>query len=589
MLLCASLFSVANVDSLLNELRKEEDAFNKKTSEIILELRRRSTEIHSDSLRHNVNLQYALRLIYLAEAKAAQEELIGICSSESAPDYLKHMAYIYLSLLPGTEEKRKEYLEMAGRMSRNASDSADLWQAYGMVYKSSNRYASAEIEFLKAIELYTQLKMYNKLATTYNNLGTLYGMQGEIEKAEEAFSKCLDFAIEQDDKSLIMNSFINMGHVEDIKGNYRASNDYMRRAKAIAQEEGNVSYLQAIYEGISTYYVQMGKFDSAYAYAIKAHDIHDSLEDNHRLQGYMIAEERFKTADRKQRIAELELAESEQRRLLERKGNRLRFIVTIVVFLLVACALLFAYSLSLKKRNLVLKELAERNTELYLKKIDEIIKVSELKTVNAILEGQEIERKRIAADLHDRLGSMLSTVKLHFAEMEERLSKLENNNAQQLSSASTLLDEAVLEVRRISHNMATGVLAGFGLGAAIEDLAENLKRTRQVEVITDLHLGDNRMPHNIEITAYRIIQELITNILRHADATSITIQSVKHSDHLNIMVEDNGKGMDTSESEDGMGWRNIRERVAVFNGEIHIDTARGRGTIIDINLPLDPV
>jgi signal transduction histidine kinase len=586
MLFSVQFSSASGIDSLLKIIQNSDVNFTWISSETLLELRLRRDEISDDSLRFIVDQKYAMRLYYVAEARLAQEELLKICAAAKTYPSIVSSCYLYLAALPGAPTKKMEYIRMAAQLVKNDLDSASIFLAYADVYTSLGQNDEAVKNYLKAISIYRKYNEENNLATAYNNLGTHYAQNEAYKAAEVAFQKCLDYALSTDDKSLQVNCYINLGQIMDIKGNTRGALQYLHRAENIALSDGIITNLYTIYHSMGIAHYMQKQYDSAYDYSILALVMKDSLLDLRRMQGYAMAEERYKTAERKQRIAELEVAEQVQRQAVADKENRIRFILTLSVALLIACGLLAALVFSLKKRNIILKELADRNTELYLKKIDEIVKSSELKTVNAILEAQEIERKRIAADLHDRLGNVLSTIKLHFKGIEARLNKIESESAQQVGEAAIMIDQAVQEVRRISHDMASGVLSGFGLEAAIEDLAENLKRTRQIEVFTDLHLGNSRMSHKVERTIYKILQELVTNTLKHAEASEIQIQSVKHSDHLSFVFEDNGKGMSLKQDIEGMGLKNIRERLEGLGGKFNIDSAPLRGTIVNIEIPL---
>lgn len=582
------VFSVFGIqtDSLLKKITSPGWSFDPAITQAILLLREHRHELPNDSVRFRVDMIHAMRLYYVGEVRLAQDEMLRVCEMAKPYPDIMHKCFLYLAALPGTTKKRLEYVQMATSYNRLLSDSADIWLALGDIYKESDNSVLAESYFLKAMDLYRKLKMPYEMATCFNNLGTLYAMKASYKQARNAFEKCLEFALEAEAKNLQMSSFINLGQIRDIEGDAHGAFAYLRKAEQIAIEGGLVSNLYSVYLSMGIAFAQINRYDSAYEYAIKSDIMKDSMFSIQRMQGYALAEERFKTAERKQKIAELEVAEQAQRQAVSDRENHIRFILTISVILLIVCGLLIALVMSLKRRNIILKELAERNTELYLKKINEIVKESELKTVNAVLEGQEIERRRIAADLHDRLGSVLSTIKMHFVDIEKRLNQIETESALRMSEGTKLLDEAVQEVRRISHDLSSGVLAGFGLSAAISDLAENLRQTRQISVVEDLHLGIGRMSHGVEINVYRILQELVTNTLRHANASKIQIQAIRHHDHLSFVFEDNGKGMDTSAQNCGMGWQNIRNRIEHLNGKIEIDSRPGRGTIVGIEIPL---
>jgi len=219
---------------------------------------------------------------------------------------------------------------------------------------------------------------------------------------------------------------------------------------------------------------------------------------------------------------------------------------------------------------------------------EQLIHEQELKSISAMLEGQETERKRIASDLHDRLGSMLSTVKLYFGLVEEQLDMREEKNKEQYNKANFLLDQACEEVRKISHNLVSGDLASFGLVPALTQMKSTIEDSGLIKINFFSFGMDIRLGSTVEITLYTIVQELINNILKHSKATEVTIQLNKGGNNLNIVVEDNGLGFDvaSAQSKGGMGLKSLETRVGKLNGNISIDSRKGKGTTIIINIPV---
>jgi two-component system, NarL family, sensor kinase len=221
-------------------------------------------------------------------------------------------------------------------------------------------------------------------------------------------------------------------------------------------------------------------------------------------------------------------------------------------------------------------------------RINRLLKEQELISVNSMLEAQEGERRRIAADLHDRLGSMLSTVKIYFGVVEEQMEPWKASNKDHYAMATKLLDEACEEVRRISHDLVSGELVKFGLGSALRQLATSITESGRLRIAV-LEFGmQERLESSTEVNIYRIIQELINNMLRHSRATEASIQLNRVGSNLNIVVEDNGGGFDLApaRAKGGMGLRNIETRLNKISGRLHIDAVKGRGTttIMDISV-----
>jgi signal transduction histidine kinase len=231
----------------------------------------------------------------------------------------------------------------------------------------------------------------------------------------------------------------------------------------------------------------------------------------------------------------------------------------------------------------------KKKKELAWKEADNLIREQELNLAYARLEGRNEERERIARDLHDGLGGMLATVKLQFGIVERKIGELESGVFEQINMVSTLLDQSSDEVRRISHNMLSSSLEEYGLRYIVEQLAEDIRQSRQIEVNVDTHNMEERLDKFLEVKLYRIIQELIRNILKHAKAERIDIQLNRFDDTINFMIEDNGVGFNleaVKAKRKGIGIENIEKRVEELDGTIKIDSEIGRGTSILIDIPM---
>lgn len=229
------------------------------------------------------------------------------------------------------------------------------------------------------------------------------------------------------------------------------------------------------------------------------------------------------------------------------------------------------------------QELSKEREALNTQRIVGIFQEQELRNLDNLLDGQEIERQRIATDLHDRLGGLMATVKLHFNALERHIRPEQQAPFQQ---AARLIDQSCSEIRKISHDLAEGQIAAFGLISAVRDLANSISREGDLRVrVFHQHLKE-RLPLALKRDLYKIIQELLTNVIKHAKATEVTVQLFRHPQHLNLIVEDNGRGM-IGIQYNGLGLQSIQGRVQTHQGEFHIDTQPETGTTILIDIPLN--
>ena len=227
--------------------------------------------------------------------------------------------------------------------------------------------------------------------------------------------------------------------------------------------------------------------------------------------------------------------------------------------------------------------MAEKEALLKQERVDNLLKEQELVSIDAMIEGQEKERQRVANELHDDLGSLMATIKLHFD--NSKVSKKDPA----LQNAQKLLEEAYQKVRGMAHSKNSGVMSDQGLLPAIKKMAKVITETNALKVsVEDFGMGD-RLENSLELNLFRMVQELVANTIKHAEATQVNIQLTQHEDNLNIIIEDNGKGFDRSKvdtSKTGMGLTTIEKRVEHLEGNFTVDSILGKGTSILIDIPV---
>lgn len=204
-----------------------------------------------------------------------------------------------------------------------------------------------------------------------------------------------------------------------------------------------------------------------------------------------------------------------------------------------------------------------------------------------MINGQETERTRIARELHDGLGGLLSATKMHFMTINQ--SKLENSNKEPLQKCLELLDRSNKDLREIAHSMMPEILLQKGLTSALQSYCDQLNGSRIISFEFH-HFGiESRLKNNVEIIIYRIIQELLNNILKHSNASKAIVQISKEQNKLFITVEDDGIGfkLDQNDQQPSAGIKNIRERIYYLNGNLSIDSKEGIGTTVYIEVAVD--
>jgi signal transduction histidine kinase len=209
----------------------------------------------------------------------------------------------------------------------------------------------------------------------------------------------------------------------------------------------------------------------------------------------------------------------------------------------------------------------------------------------ARVNAQEEERRRIAREIHDSLGQMLTAIKFNVEILEDATNLQADEDRRRIAEIKSLLDNAMAEAREISYNLMPSVLVDFGLVPAVQFLGEQFSKRSHLHVHVHVSGVESRLDPSVEVGLYRIAQEALTNITKHAEASTVNIQLLGDSKSIRLIVEDDGKGFLINRLEPrknerhGMGLVSMRERAVSFNGLFMLDSRPGRGTEIIVEKP----
>jgi signal transduction histidine kinase len=358
-----------------------------------------------------------------------------------------------------------------------------------------------------------------------------------------------------------------------------AEYEILFKSKEYEKAKNNLEYLlentpfivdkKNYYNELSKVYSAVKNYDKAYFYANKYNIVNDSLNNTKFQKEIVELEAKYKKAENEKKITALQ-SQNERAALLV-YNNRLNSFLFAVLSVLLFLIVLFLWILNKNQKKLSFQKEINHQQELTALENQQKLSVS-----NALIEGEEIERKRIARDLHDGLGSMLSGLKIHL-----KLAEKDNISA---TEVNTLLDNSIKELRNISQNLMPESLLKLSLEHALRDLCmANSNTITNIEfqyLIKKLNLSKN-----YQIFIYRIIQELLNNALKYANASEILVSCSQNKETFFITVEDNGVGFNVLEkSNTGMGLRNIKNRVEFLNGKLEIESIVNKGTSVYIEL-----
>ncbi len=456
--------------------------------------------------------------------------------------------------------------EQALLVYRSLSDSSGVQMILnesGVVYEYEGNYEEALRRYRASLAIAEALKDDVGKSWCYNFIAGVYLLQNKYEEAEDYNLRTLAIREQSNDSFSLSLIYSDLGNLYSNWGKYDRAEYYFDRSNNIAQQMGYRELLSNNYQSMSQLANRMGRFKEAFEFFTWHTQLKDSIFNAQKTRLIEEISTVYETTKKEKQI-------QEQQDTI-RKRNFLLF-GTIGLALLIALLSYLLYNRYKWKQEAKLQA--------------EILIQQEL-AANSIIEAEEKERSRIAKDLHDGVGQMMSAARMNLSAFSNTISLHTKEEQQSLSNIMQLVDDSCREVRAVSHSMMPQLLLKKGLPQATEELL--LKINPDVLKISFHAEGfDQRPDSNTETILYRVIQECVNNTLKHARATKLDISMLKEEGNLSISFEDNGAGFNISESqkENGMGLKNIYNRIRFLKGDVDIDSAPGKGTSIVIHVPV---
>lgn len=469
------------------------------------------------------------------------------------------------------------------RISKNKAVEASALTNLGGIENENQNLDRADSLYNAALKIRLEIGPESSIAGLYENLGIIAQERGDFRQALTYLNKSLNIKIKENNDDALASLYANLGNLYHREKNYFKAKESLLKALEYANKSKSLEKLLQINKSISIVYEDQKDYVNALIYYREYKLLDDSIHSLKSEETINLFKQKYKTAEQDRTIAEFkqkqELAILNQEK--QSLNNRLLFAL-ILILLIVSAAIIYIVNNKRKADKLIF----QKNNEMSQQKMLELVKEQEMKSVNSFISGQEKERSRIAADLHDRLGSLLSTVKLHFSSIEP---SIENDHelAESFSYAVSLLDQSVAEVRSVSRNLAKEILTDFGIVGAIDNLQNAINSAGNIKLVF-INSGFNiKLKYEFEIEIYRIIQELVTNAIKHSGATELVIQFVLDENNLSITIEDNGVGFNIDKvNKKGLGLANIFDRASKMKGRYSYDSSPGNGTSFFVEIPL---
>jgi two-component system, NarL family, sensor kinase len=515
-------------------------------------------------------LEYYLKSARIWEVAADQNRLPGL--------------YANITMLFNEQGEYEKAIEYGNRGFSLAEKVGDEYSSVNVLLNLSGAYFGLG-QFDKAIGLlHNALPLAKKgkdieqLSTVYDELGSYYFQSKQYSAALSNYLESYRYTQKLANPFHLCEISYKLAKTYDQLGEPGRALQYINESEKLANEVGARANLNDIYRTRAEIEQKAGNDKLASVYYSKALILGDSLFKASTSQKVAEIEAQYQNEKKQNEIAQLERDRLVQALSLKQKST-LNYILTGLIAALLLAGFL-GYR-NLRHRHL----LAKQQDILQQQQIRELEKDKQLVAVDSMLKGQEEERSRLAKDLHDGLGGLLSGVKFSLSNMKDNL-VITPDNMTVFERSLDMIDTSIRELRRVAHNMMPEMLTKFGLDEALREYCITINSTKLLTVKYQSVGMGSRLDNSIEIIIYRIVQELLNNTMKHAGATEAFVQLIREGNRLNVVVEDNGKGFDVlrQENQTGAGLVNVRSRVDYLKGQLEIHSEPGRGTLVNIEL-----
>jgi signal transduction histidine kinase len=506
-------------------------------------------------------------------------------------------------------------LALAG-MRNDVTSTGMLYNSIANVYLATNMYDKALNYYQKSLAIRKATSDKKGMAANYINISRLYSQTGKKKESWSYLQDAVKLLEETSDSARLGTAYNNLGQMYRDDQNLPKALEYNRKALRISEALDQLWEISYILNSTGEVFLDMNRYDSAFAcinrglaYARRIKSLDVVLYSYRCLTKYYSATGNYKafqvafskysevrdsifTSQVNNSIAEMQVkyeteAKEKENAIQKLEINRQRnirnsFILISVMILVGVVILFYLYRMKRNQSALLEVKVEERTREL---------RESEQRILRNTIETEERERARFSEDLHDGLGPLLSTVKIHLELIRSRSDNREDQE-KYIRLGNELLDEAIRSTKEVANNLVPNVLNDFGLIEALSVYIEKINRMGTVRIRFSSEGLELRPNKDVETAIYRIGFELINNTLKHAKASQVEMRIGEKDGFLEFVYTDNGIGMNWSEyrsrSSKGLGLQNIISRVKSLNGEYEFNTAPGNPFWIRITIPLKP-
>lgn len=465
-----------------------------------------------------------------------------------------------LAFAPEFPSLKVENIILLGKAYRFKKEYDEAEMYYTDALKFANSINNLELQLVSRLEL-------AKIAEANNDLGTAF--TGYENTRNEAQAN--DFDAIYFEGSLLIAKYYNT------QSFYDAAIMGLSMSYINAIDSENLEFQRETLELQAKTFAKKEDFDNAYAVMTQLFRVYGEISTKQQRAIIKELEIQYETLEKEKAITSLQedtlLKEAELKR---QKTIKNAFLIGFLIILIPIIALLYVYYQKIQTQS----ELSQKQEEINTQKVHSLVQEQELNLIKASLDGQDEERKRIAQELHDSIGGNLAGIKLQLSSLTK--------GAEGFKTITTQIDETYQLVRDISHTLIPKKFQKNIFTDLVKEYTQSISKTTAISVNFYPHpkAEINTIDEKIKVELFKILQELMTNTLKHAEAGNIDIHLNLIEKELSLLFEDNGKGFDPSKTAEGIGLQNIKSRIINLKGTIHIDSAENRGTVMSIDIPI---
>ncbi len=447
----------------------------------------------------------------------------------------------------------------------------------GNAHLVKGEFELAKTQFDEALRMATDFKNFEKELTVKLELAKLAEAQENYEKAFQDYESIRNQALTNGFTAIYFEGSLRLAKLCYKEEKYEMANIALSFAYINAIDRENLQFQKEALVIQARSFAKLEDYKNAYAVMTQLFGVNDQINSKQQREIIKELEIQYETLEKEKAISSLEEEQIAKNAELERqKTIKNAFLIGFLIILIPIIALLYVYYQKIQTQS----ELSKKQEEINLQKVASLKQKQELDLIKASMEGQDEERKRIAQELHDSIGGNLAGIKLQVSTMTSESGKWKEINGQ--------LDETYQLVRDISHTLIPKKFKQHAFSDLIREYIASISRSGKLKIGFHPHpeVDVNGLDEKIQMELYKVIQELMTNTLKHAQASTVDIHLNLLNAELSLLFEDNGKGFDASEVKEGIGFQNIRSRIKELNGSLHIDASKNRGSVISIEIPL---